>query len=492
MDTIRERRRFATHVMLPIVAAFIVTMAALAGFVGLVINSVDADAIEHQRRLVTRALQTFIQTTIRGQDDVTAWNPLVTAVETGDSRWLSDDLVSESYEYLGQSELYIVGADGEPIFAARHGNMVAPARFDAVRGLAVPLIAQLNTIENRRILDDYLQGVGETTPHAFDVAVVNGVPSLMVVTPIVSEGARERVAGGQLLITATPLDAQLSRKIADQFLLRGAHFDSFPAWAFPEAVFPIKNASNEAVSWLKWDPARPGRSIIDKTLPALGAATAILGLIIALLLRNLRNASRELLAQRADANHRALHDPLTGLGNRALFDRHLALALQDVPTGPPCLALHCLDLDLFKPVNDTLGHKAGDDLLQQVSRRIKAQLGPRDTLVRLGGDEFAIIQPGISGADQPADLAACIIAVIAQPFILQGQQVRIGISIGIATVPANALTGPDLLVKADAALYQAKATGRNRFCFFSDIETADSPADRNKRLETAFAQRGVA
>ncbi|WP_224703282.1 diguanylate cyclase domain-containing protein [Devosia aquimaris] len=493
METSRDREQFATRVILPIVAAFVVTMTALAGFVGLVINSVDADAIEHQRRLVARALETFIRTATHGQDDITAWDALVTASQTRDINWLSDTLLSESYDYLGQTELYVVTADGQPVFAARQGQMVEPDSFQTVQVQAAPLMAQLSSDSNRRALDAYLQGIRDGTPHAFDVAVVNGVPSILVATPIVSDTIEARVAGGPLLITATALDRNLGQSIAEQFMLRDAHFSDTPEWPFSAAVFPVENASGEVVSWFKWLPARPGRNIIDSTLPALGAAMAIVAVIIALLLRNLRRASRQLLAERADANHRALHDPLTGLGNRAMFESRLAEALAEAAPGARRLALHCLDLDRFKPVNDTLGHKAGDDLLQQVSRRIKAQLGPRDTLVRLGGDEFAIIQPGISGAEQPADLAACIIGVVGQPFVVQGKRVNIGISIGIATVPEHARTELDLLICADTALYQAKADGRNRYCFFSPAETASgSPAELGKRLATAFAKRGIA
>ncbi|MBU1305896.1 MAG: GGDEF domain-containing protein [Alphaproteobacteria bacterium] len=214
-------------------------------------------------------------------------------------------------------------------------------------------------------------------------------------------------------------------------------------------------------------PARPGRHILGDTLPALGPALLVAGVIVALLLRNLQRTSRQLQAERAEAHHRALHDPLTGLGDGALFDERQADALKTLPPGPSRLALHCLDLDSFKPVNDTLGHKAGD--------------------------EFAIIQPGISGPDWPADLANCNIAAIRQPFRLQGSRVQIGISIGIATAPDNASTDVDLMVRADSALYQAKAGGRNRCRFFSQAcPGAGGPADLNQRLQTAFVARGAA
>jgi diguanylate cyclase (GGDEF)-like protein/PAS domain S-box-containing protein len=163
--------------------------------------------------------------------------------------------------------------------------------------------------------------------------------------------------------------------------------------------------------------------------------------------------------------HMALHDALTGLPNRVLLNERLEDALRRVKRGE-IIATHLLDLDHFKTVNDSLGHPAGDKLLRTVADRLRALIRETDTIARMGGDEFAIVQTAIS---QPADatsLAHRAIEAISAPFAVEGHQVVIGASIGIAVGPSDALTPDQLVRNADLALYRAKADGRGTYRFF--------------------------
>ena len=170
---------------------------------------------------------------------------------------------------------------------------------------------------------------------------------------------------------------------------------------------------------------------------------------------------------RAEAriHHLATHDALTGLPNRGLLGERLGQALLQLQHGGT-LALFCLDLDRFKLVNDTLGHQAGDALLQATTSRLAGCLGSRDMLARLGGDEFIILQSGLDSPDHAGDLARRLLEVMAEPFVLEGHQASVGVSIGIAFAPIDG-NDPDLLLKkADIALYRAKAEGRGAYRFF--------------------------
>jgi diguanylate cyclase (GGDEF)-like protein len=129
-------------------------------------------------------------------------------------------------------------------------------------------------------------------------------------------------------------------------------------------------------------------------------------------------------------------------------------------------ALHCLDLDHFKAVNDTLGHPAGDALLHAVSERLQACVREVDTVARLGGDEFAIVQAAIEKPEDAALLARRILEVVSEPYDLNGHRVAIGLSIGIAMAPGDGATCDKLLKGADAALYRAKGDGRGTWRFF--------------------------
>jgi diguanylate cyclase (GGDEF)-like protein/PAS domain S-box-containing protein len=161
------------------------------------------------------------------------------------------------------------------------------------------------------------------------------------------------------------------------------------------------------------------------------------------------------------------HDTLTGLFNRAVFTAALDEAGQRHLRDGGRFTVMMLDLDRFKAVNDTLGHPAGDRLLVEVARRLKASIRETDVLARLGGDEFAIIMESASDQQDPAvSLALRIINTLGRPFDLDGHRACIGASVGIAFAPADGAEAEELLKKADLALYAAKSAGRNIYRFY--------------------------
>jgi diguanylate cyclase (GGDEF)-like protein len=162
----------------------------------------------------------------------------------------------------------------------------------------------------------------------------------------------------------------------------------------------------------------------------------------------------------------AHHDALTGLANRVLFYKQLDQALAHVGHSGGALTVLYLDLDGFKDVNDAFGHAIGDALLKAVAGRLRSCVREGDVVARLGGDEFAILQAGVTNPYDSTVLASCIIATVGAPYDLDGQQIVIGTSIGIALALDSSAT-PDLLLKqADQALYRAKGAGRGTFRFF--------------------------
>ena len=177
------------------------------------------------------------------------------------------------------------------------------------------------------------------------------------------------------------------------------------------------------------------------------------------------------------------HDPLTGLPNRTLLREKID---RDLAVGGETTALLCLDLDRFKEVNDTSGHAIGDVLLKAVADRLIACLREGDSIARLGGDEFVVFQTGIESRDQASTLAQQIVDVIDKPFIIDGNPIGIGVSIGIAIAPDDGDLADSLLKHADTALYKAKASGRGTFCFF---ETAmDTNRQERRELEILLRQ----
>jgi diguanylate cyclase (GGDEF)-like protein len=174
--------------------------------------------------------------------------------------------------------------------------------------------------------------------------------------------------------------------------------------------------------------------------------------------------------------HLAHHDALTNLPNRVLFRDRLQQAIARVRRGE-VIALHYLDLDRFKPVNDSFGHAAGDALLRAVADRLRASARDTDTVARLGGDEFVIIQVGIKEAAEAAILARRVIDTVTAPCDLVGHTITPGTSIGIALAPSNGADPEELLKKADQALYQCKGHGRGGYRFFQPTATPEHPTE---------------
>ena len=181
-------------------------------------------------------------------------------------------------------------------------------------------------------------------------------------------------------------------------------------------------------------------------------------------------------AQVAALEHQALHDGLTNLPNRVLLQDRLeqAILVQERETSP--LALIVVDLDRFKEVNDTFGHHSGDFLLQEVASRLRQQLRASDTIARMGGDEFALILPRIGDAQAAVKVARKILNALDRPFMMDGQSITVGASIGIALCPSHG-TDPDVLLRrADMAMYLAK-NANSGYSLYSVDQDAALPGD---------------
>jgi diguanylate cyclase (GGDEF)-like protein/PAS domain S-box-containing protein len=161
--------------------------------------------------------------------------------------------------------------------------------------------------------------------------------------------------------------------------------------------------------------------------------------------------------------YHAYHDELTGLPNRVLFKDRLTIALGQARRFRRCVAVMFLDLDQFKFVNDTLGHSAGDQLLWGVGERLSNAVRDEDTVARLGGDEFTLLLNDLNGEHDAVTIAQKILQTIAQPFLLEGQELYLTTSIGIAVYPGDGDDAETLLKNADAAMYRAKELGRNTY-----------------------------
>ncbi len=185
-----------------------------------------------------------------------------------------------------------------------------------------------------------------------------------------------------------------------------------------------------------------------------------------------KKMQQELLEQKRVLHYRANHDSLTGLPNRVLFNDRLSQSIKMATRHKNEFAVLFIDLDRFKQINDSLGHRTGDRVLQVIATRLQSVMRKEDTLARLGGDEFTVLMQELEKGDNAALLAEKIIKIAAQPVYIDEHTLYVSASIGISLYPKDGANGNELLMYADNAMYKAKDEGRSNFQFYSAEMTA--------------------
>ena len=212
----------------------------------------------------------------------------------------------------------------------------------------------------------------------------------------------------------------------------------------------------------------------------LTSSTAII-LVMSFLYRALLDLVLELERREASAQHQAVHDALTGLGNRALLEDRLENAISRYGRDGERFGLLMLDLDRFKLVNDTFGHAAGDALVLEIADRLRALTRETDTIARIGGDEFAIVQSRIESEADVRQLCQRIVEAVREPLLICGKDLRVGASVGAVIIDAETTAAAELIRKADITMYRSKSLGRNCYQLFCD--EMDSAVQRRNVIE---------
>ncbi|PIJ50371.1 GGDEF domain-containing protein [Erwinia sp. OLTSP20] len=284
-------------------------------------------------------------------------------------------------------------------------------------------------------------------------SIISNIPSAVIVEDVVSgeillvNGQAERLLG-------------LSAWLADGRKLRDLMADE---------MFAFFSELSSAVQ-------RSGETHANEQLMATATGDRILSCSASIIVGNEAHTNYVLMIaddvteqRAADARirHMAHHDNLTSLPNRILFNQRLKEALHRDREAGKLTAVLGLDLDNFKNVNDALGHQVGDDLLRAVAGRFRSVLRPQDTLARNGGDEFSIVLPDLNHGSDADDIASRLIDAVRPSFSVDGHNLTVGVSIGIAVNSGEPLPVETLLRHADMALYEAKRNGRDRYEHFS-------------------------
>tara|TARA_R110002072_G_scaffold301164_3_gene480235 strand:- start:9276 stop:11855 length:2580 start_codon:yes stop_codon:yes gene_type:complete len=296
-----------------------------------------------------------------------------------------------------------------------------------------------------------------------------------------------------LIAFANPAVEKLFGYTADE--LRGEHIEILLPIALRERHQALRNAFTESPQGRPMSSLKGlvGRRKDGREVPldiALGVHTSNDGMHITAFIRDVS----ERFKLERDMRHRATHDLLTGLPNRALMQDRLDWAIAHARRSRSAFALIMIDLDNFKDINDGWGHSLGDQLLVTVARRLNRSLREGDTVARFGGDEFVVLAQDMQNAEAATAIVEKITEAMRNVFVLANQQFLVSASIGVACYPEHADDAESLLSSADIAMYQAKARGRHTACYFNqDMGLHQQESLQIKmRLTDALANRQLA
>lgn len=493
------------RVLLPAV----VSTAAALGLAALALlwaaQQSDTLSIERQRRTAEQSIRTAMGELAKQQEMVAVWNEAVLQLKKAplDRKWLDANIGGWLHLTFGQDHVYILNPRNEPVDVTIDGIRASPAAFEKIRPSLEALVLGLRGDARsphfghaeRHANWDYLtSGRAVHDVHMLELLGRPAAVSAMKIVPenddLVQEPGSEFI-----LVSVRFLDGSFLGHLSQQSLIEGLRFSPANEASEGEIGVPVRSDEGRLIGYFIWRPELPGTAILRVIGPSIAIVCILIIGVMTLLARSLRRsmtklrkAVAELRASEAQAHHLAFHDVLTGLPNRALFDerldRTLAVAWAEEP-----LAVLMLDLDRFKDVNDTLGHQAGDCVVQEFGRRLSRLLRGTDIVARLGGDEFAIMLTGIGGRGDVEATCMRILEAVRQPFDVAGRQAFVGVSIGVAMAPDAGSERIDLMRKADIALYQAKAEGRDAYRIFTAAmdETVKVRSTIEEELRAALA-----
>lgn len=480
------------QIMVAIVALTVLGIALVGSLAWWASGRIDAESHAQQQRFISIGLEEIASRIPVEQDSSAIWDEAVLNLRSNDEAWLAENLVEWMSSYHGHDRTYVINGLDQVVRSAWAGERVEDLRFEQDRPAVTGLIHEL-----RRSMAGASAGQLDSTDAVTGLGVRDTVrlPSgdiaIASIRPVVpSSSAVTQMPGTEYLhLSLKLLDNGVAANIGEKFAIDDLRFGS--ARADGVAATPVLDRRGRILGFFVWTPARPATKLLQEMAPGIGAGIALALTVVLALTRRLRKTSELLELTKANESFLAFHDALTGLPNRALFADRLHQAFANSRKSGARFALHSIDLDRFKHVNDTMGHLSGDELMRQVAARLEGLVSEVDTVARVGGDEFAVIQLDVTGPEEALVVGQKIVAEMERPFELMGHEALIGASVGIALSDESRGDADDILRQADIALYEAKASGKGRYQMFAgDLDLAVKQK-RDLELELRSALNGT-
>ena len=467
-----NQRHLKADFFWPLVVLAVFAMALLVGMAFVLVDQFDVSARKREQAVVQSGL--IARTAEVGQmvAPQLEWDD---AVRHLDNRFDPDWARTNVGEFLsavdGFDETFILDRDDKPLFASVRGKPVDPSHYAEIAPLSRQIVHAVRAEERRR---GPLKPIGggkrlfAKPIQASAMVAIDGqlyVLNATLVQPDLGE-ALPASARAPVVVARMPVDGAFLDAFAQRFLLKNLHVHTgLGPLEHSEARVLIRDDKGHAFARLDWTPQNPGRALLQRLVSPILILVIALVLVALVLYRRSLRLAQGMIASEKRAAHLAYYDSLTGLPNRVLFFDRLGHALDQTRRTGRQIAVHCIDLDRFKEVNDTFGHHVGDELIRQAAQRLSAQCRASDTFARLSGDEFAIVQTNAS-ARSAAALADRLAKALVQPVWLGSVRVFVGCSVGVSLISDGELEPAEALRQADLALYRAKDTAKGQYCFY--------------------------
>jgi len=462
---------------------------AMAYLLATTTRSADDLALTHEKALVSEALKYQLELLARDQTFLAVNDRTVKEVGSGHiGKSFADTIAARTWLDFAHDWTLVIGPDNDLMMVAAEDEVVPAAGGREVLLAARDLVAKARQgyFSARRPAADgfrvrYVEKGALAPIYATDVREVAGRPALVSAMAIVPETDALTLPDGApgVMLSVRLIEPRLLASVGQTFLLDDFRYASSPQSAF--ANVPVTVNGDAPIGYFEWISAAPGTAIRYAIGPIASAIILAFILIGCFSGRKLAEKSKALEDSEARNRYLALHDTLTGLGNRTYFGDALDAAMEKCETAP-CAVL-AIDLDRFKQVNDTFGHDAGDMVIRNVARRLKETVAGSGLVARTGGDEFLALITGNVDESHLRWLCDTIIEEASKPIPVAGGMAHIGVSIGWAIAPKNGDTASLVLCLADQSLYHAKENGRNIAVFVEDLFREDTAVREQETAE---------
>lgn len=442
------------------------------------IQRFDRAATEREEHMVENGLAVVIAELNRVVATQVEWDGAVANLDNRfDPNWADFNIGNYLHVFHGFSHAYVLGPDDRVVYASTHGERAAFTDYIPFRAATESLLPEVRAKERARPKPGKRPGKNNIvipSIQANRIALIGGQPYMVSATLVQPDFGEHlpKQARAPIVIAAKPIDHAMLKAFSDRYLLEDLVVRSPEAVASADGQLLLANRAGKPIAALTWTPRRPGTMLLVQLAAPLFLLLALLAALAWRVIQRGSAIATDLIASEARAKHAAFHDSLTRLPNRAYLFERLGQSLRRVEGPETALAVLCVDLDRFKEVNDTLGHNAGDALLEAMAERLRQACSEATCVARLGGDEFVVL---LETSDEAAALVLGrrIIRAVSERVVSEYGKIEVACSIGLAFIEEPGVEPSEALRWADVALYRSKESGGRRVSRFSpDMDQA--------------------